>query len=191
MRPTSSKRRNGRRLRNEYVSLRIMHLLWQKIFMENINKFFLLRSEKTQSNLNSPAFVRDDRTISGSADRGSTTATDTRVRFRVGSNQAFKNWYTQFTCLAFSIKRVSVKPLPCAIDRRARGSLTSRPQHYFAIFWTNATSYRDKVNALQLTLNFPVVRTRWRARGAHSECRPRGDWRCFCASQLVSSGPFR
>ena len=38
-------------------------------------------------------------------------------------------------CLTFSIKRDSVKPPPCVVDRSAGGSLTRRPKGPFAVSW--------------------------------------------------------
>ena len=76
---------------------------------------------------NRPALVTP---ISGRVDRASATeAVDS------GSipGQDYKNWYSQLSCLTFSIKRDSVKPPPCVVDRWAGGSLTRRPKGPFAV----------------------------------------------------------
>ena len=40
-----------------------------------------------------------------------------------------KNWYSQLPCLTFSIKKDSVKPPPCLVDRWAGGNLTRKTNH--------------------------------------------------------------
>ena len=54
---------------------------------------------------------------------------------RSGQTKDYKNWYSQLSCLTFSIKRNSVKPPPCVVDRWAGGSLTRRPKGPFAVSW--------------------------------------------------------
>ena len=49
--------------------------------------------------------------------------TVTRAGFPVGSNQDYKNWYSQLFCLTFII-RDNVKPPPCVVDKWTGGSLT-------------------------------------------------------------------
>ena len=47
----------------------------------------------------------------------------------------YKNWSSQLPCLTFSIKRDSVKPQPCVVDRWAGGSWTRRPKGPSAVPW--------------------------------------------------------
>ena len=74
--------------------------------------------------------------ISGQVDRA--CATDT-VYFRSipchVKVKTKKNWYSQFSCLTFSIERDRVKPPPCVVDRWAGGSLTRKPKCPFAGSW--------------------------------------------------------
>ena len=74
--------------------------------------------------------------ISGRVDRASATeAVDSgSIPGRVKPKN-YKNWYSQLSCLTFSIKRDSVKPPPCVVDRWAGGSLTRRPKGPFAVSW--------------------------------------------------------
>ena len=52
---------------------------------------------------------------------------------RSGQTKDYKNWYSQLSCLMFSIKKDSAKPPPCVANRWAGGSLTGRPKGPFTV----------------------------------------------------------
>ena len=53
---------------------------------------------------------------------------------RVKSN-TIKIWCSLLPCLTFSIKKNSVKPPSCVVDKRVGYSFTRRPQGLFAVSW--------------------------------------------------------